>query len=1289
MLKQKMMKMFIAVACIVAIVVPYTVPSLAVMKDSDSSVKLDILSDHGGKEPSGELTSEEKDLYDYSPRRYTVNGDTVYKLIEYGDQEWQNELFCLDATMSFPGVDEDYQEYENKGNLLDNSNSSVKKLKMGTSSNSDSAEWKKNYAALLWLVKNIYLPTQDPTSQKNIFLSRAFSDFQDEKLNGKSSEEKLSIIRTYLSDADIDVTQQEVIWHFTNGDKDKYSTLGTIERDEGLEEAKEVDFRNKMMKHLYNYLVSKALANEEEAAKEVPSFASTSPKASIDDNYYIAGTFKVNPGDYSSSDYTVSILDQNGKAISNYKIKVKGESDFTTKSLKEVATSEFSVYVPKSNTGVEKVRVELKYNTIDTKASLWRNKNENEDTPTYQPVVLIVREPETHTAKLEVELDKQIFDLAIRQYIIKVNDKVQERAPDPDYTDLKNGSATTAVYKHAKTPLTVTSGDTVTFEIRVYNEGDIAAKNVKVAFSVPTGFEYIEDNEINQKYGWRLADNGDGTNRDLYTTDYLKDELPGFDKKKDNVPPSEYVQIVCRVSGDVVSSKVLTPVAEIESAESTVEGHNDRDSEVLNNDYVKNDLDATNYSGDINNKADLTDSNYYYKGRQDDDDFEKVEVNNPDKPAFDMSLKKFISAKKGSGSLSSSREPKVNVTPLKNGKTDAEYTTQKAGVQVKVGDIVTYTLRVYNEGQVDGYAEEVSDYLPEGLGYLLNYKANEDNYWQLPKDDTSIKTVKLSTIENAVQNVSKSDFTEEVSNLSDAQVVVGKVKLTSTKLKSSTSSETNLIKGFNKESGTALEYKDINITCVVLSTDNSNNKLKNIGEIVKTTDKDRNDIEDIDSTPNSVDQDKYPDTEKRQDGTMQDDNDYEELSPEAEKKQNFDLSLKKFITGVNDTKVTDRIPVVTKGTNGKPVITAQNKTALKIANNDLITYTIRVYNEGDTAGYAKEVSDNIPAGLVFITDNDINKKYGWKLYDKNGNETSDLNQATVIKTNYLSLTQSKSRNENCLLTPYDAEKGTISYQDVQVVFRVNEEKIDKSRGIINIAEITDDEDENGNPIEDIDSKPGNGKDGEDDLDKEQVYVKFFDLALQKYLSKIIITENGQTREIDVKASDGLQKVEIHRKRIDSTTVKFVYTIVVKNEGEIAGYADEITDYIPEGLEFVAEDNKGWTKVTDKAATTDALVKTLIEPGQTASVQITLKWKNGDNNFGMKNNIAEISKASNPNGAKDIDSTPGNFVAGEDDQDDAPVMLAISTGNAPTYIILTVAVVAIISTGAVMIKKYVL
>ena len=54
------------------------------------------------------------------------------------------------------------------------------------------------------------------------------------------------------------------------------------------------------------------------------------------------------------------------------------------------------------------------------------------------------------------------------------------------------------------------------------------------------------------------------------------------------------------------------------------------------------------------------------------------------------------------------------------------------------------------------------------------------------------------------------------------------------------------------------------------------------------------------------------------------------------------------------------------------------------------------------------------------------------------------------------------------------------------------------------------------------------------------------------------------------------KVELYRKDLNNVVVKFRYKIRITNEGDIAGYATEITDYVPEGLRFVAEDNPGWT-----------------------------------------------------------------------------------------------------------------
>ena len=151
-----------------------------------------------------------------------------------------------------------------------------------------------------------------------------------------------------------------------------------------------------------------------------------------------------------------------------------------------------------------------------------------------------------------------------------------------------------------------------------------------------------------------------------------------------------------------------------------------------------------------------------------------------------------------------------------------------------------------------------------------------------------------------------------------------------------------------------------------------------------------------------------------------------------------------------------------------------------------------------------------------------------------------------------------------------------------------------------------------------------------------------------------------------------------------------YKIRIKNEGEIAGYATEISDYIPEGLKFVAADNPNWKQVDGKIVT-DELKDTLLKPGETAEVEVLLTWINAKDNFDLKINTAEISKDKNESNTPDIDSTPNNQKPGEDDIDDAPVILSIKTGAAQTiqYITLATSALAILAVGVIFIKKFVL
>ena len=138
------------------------------------------------------------------------------------------------------------------------------------------------------------------------------------------------------------------------------------------------------------------------------------------------------------------------------------------------------------------------------------------------------------------------------------------------------------------------------------------------------------------------------------------------------------------------------------------------------------------------------------------------------------------------------------------------------------------------------------------------------------------------------------------------------------------------------------------------------------------------------------------------------------------------------------------------------------------------------------------------------------------------------------------------------------------------------------RIIINYAQITEHKDKNGKTtVVDRDSTPNEWIEGEDDQDIENIKLLYFDLALRKWVTKAIVLENGKevVTETGHKAEDdpeAIVKVDLKKSKLNNVVVKFRYSIRVTNEGEIAGEAREVTDYIPEGLKFVQEDNPNWT-----------------------------------------------------------------------------------------------------------------
>ena len=846
------------------------------------------------------------------------------------------------------------------------------------------------------------------------------------------------------------------------------------------------------------------------------------------------------------------------------------------------------------------------------------------------------------------------FDLALRKFIAAVSKDetieesdilmnadgtAYEREPVVDASKLnttdENGNIiTTATYNHTKKPVLVEKNDIVVYMLRVYNEGEQDGYAAEITDYLPPYLEFV-NGEFNEQYGWEVSEDGR-----TVTTRYLENSIiakPQTDASGNNTLSYVQVPIMCRVSDNVNANENVTNIADItEYEDANKEPVEDRDSEEHNVE-LPDDENLPGYKDDEIDKD-------YVPGQEDDDDFEKVYVQD-----FDLALRKFISEVDGTAY---NREPNVDLSGLENGTT-AIYNHTKEPVLVKRNSVIIYTIRVYNEGEIDGYAERITDYLPEGLEYLPEHEINKEYEWTVSEDGREVTTDYLSSAKE-------------------------------------TTERENIIQAYD---GKRLDYKEVQIACRVKEEAETNVKLTNLAEITEDSDEDRDSTPDNVEIPNDEELPGYKDDEINQDYVpgQEDDDDFEKVII-----QEFDLALRKFITKVDDEDVTNRIPEVSYDREEDEITYNHTKEPVEVVTGNVVEYTIRVYNEGDIAGYAEEVADDIPDGLRYLPENATNIEYRWVMYDAEGNETENVEEAVEIRTDYLSKEQEETEGEN-LLQAFNPEEeigeGNPDYRDIKVAFEVIEPN-SSDRIIINSAQITEDSDENGNPVEDKDSIPDEWNEGEDDQDKEYIKLTYFDLALRKWVTEAIVIENGQetvtqtghTAEMD---PEPVVKVELYRKDINDVIVKFRYKIRVTNEGDIAGYAKEITDYVPEGLRFVAEDNPGWTDEGNNVISTRLLENTLLQPGESAEVEVVLTWINSEDNMGQMTNTAEISEDYNDKGVPDRDSTPDNQVPGEDDIDDAPVLLSIETGQQRIYFVLGLTTLGVLAGGLVFIKKFVI
>ena len=1210
--------------------------------------------------------------------KYTFNSKDVFKIVQYnnstGSTLIDNSIYCIKAgpgfgSESYQNTIINYTQYFNMKNP--DAIESPYREQLPTDPTT--------YNELVWVLDHLYIPAKEGATSDEIALA---NESRENLLNnaGVSEDSFLRDTATYGAEIEdiLECIQQIAIWYFTNPEGDPYhnNSTETVEiavDGISLGDKYHLDLVDNEIDQIYSYLVQGAIDAVQGGYTYEDSNGSTSPinfvkdgaTLTMENSNYILGPYKIE--ELTNTDYTLSAeLYSDSGTIANATVLDSNKQEVQTgntlaEKIQSTVGNNFYIRVPiSSNISSATLKIGAEYyNTVQTFWSVGAN-----NLAYNQPVVIVSRDKQKYEDAVTIQITNPEFDLALRKFITSINGAQVEESREPvisqdDLRALATGTAnfdngTTTNKTHTKTPLLVEKDDKVIYTIRIYNEGDIDGYADTIVDYLPDGLELVDPSEstTNSRYGWQVVSPDNGTTRTMVSTDYLKDTvISAFDKDPENgVYSIDYVdvQIECRVTKSPAEQDVsLKNVAEIEKAHDVTGAEVDRDSTPsdLTGDQVDNYLPGTSEEG---------------KGYEDDDDYEELIMLGK---YFDLSLRKFITAV--NDREITNRVPEVDVTPLLSGETTANYNHTKNPVSVEVGDIVTYTIRVYNEGQVDGYVDEIVDHLPPYLEFIVDDELNAQYGWIIDPSDETQRTLRTSILsrENDIENI---------------------------------------IPAFDTNSN-ELSYKEVKIRCRVVNTAPTLTNITNIAEITEYSNEsnltDRDNVRDV-VLPSDDDLPSYKDDEINSGieyiPGQEDDDDFEKVIL-----QKFDLALRKFITGVNDEEITNREPEVdtskygTTDENGNLITNFtynHTKDPVRVCQNDVVIYTIRVYNEGTMSGYAEQIKDDIPEGLEFLPENNVNQEYRWVMLDAEGNVTQDVNNAVNIVTDYLSKANETTEGEN-LLQAYNSETmDGPDYRDVRVAFRVTEPNT-SDRIIINQAQISEDKDEEGEDVTDIDSTPDEWIDGEDDQDIEKIYVQYFDLALRKWVSQVILIEDGTEKVKDTghyaeQDPEPVVRVDLNQNRIDNTIIKFKYQIRITNEGEIPGYATEISDYIPEGLEFNQADNPLWREVEGKIVT-DQLKDTLLQPGESATVEVILTWINNEENMGVMINTAEISEDYNESDTPDIDSTPNNKVPGEDDIDDAPVALTMVTGSAPLYIGLTAGTLAIIAGGVFLIKKYVI
>jgi len=627
------------------------------------------------------------------------------------------------------------------------------------------------------------------------------------------------------------------------------------------------------------------------------------------------------------------------------------------------------------------------------------------------------------------------------------DDEINENPADGGDED-DHDPAAIEVFDLAQTKTTTaegpfTYGDQITYTITVYNQGNVPATNVVVNDFLPCGLVYLPVN--------------DGSWTHDAATNVATTTLAGI------INPGAFAVIDITVEIDEChtdSPNAWTNYTEIESATDD-EGNPQDDTDSTPDDDPDNDGDPVDDATDDPND-------------EDDHDPEFIEV-------FDLALTKVLT-------------------------TDGPY---------MYGQDLDFDVNVINQGNVDAFAVEVSDYVP--VGYVFDSALNPTWIYDAA---TRIATTTIAT------------------------VVAG-------------TTET------------------VSITLGLIETGSGGADYYNAAEISDADD----DMDPDNEDPTDADSDPDNDPDNDNDVTPGDDND-DEIEEDP-----------------NDEGEDDEDDADPAGPSFFDLATIKQEVSVgPYRYGDVVTFEFTLVNQGTITAYNIDVTDHIPCGYIYLPSNDAN---GWSL-GADGNATRTIAGPFV---------------------PAQVMTYTIDVELQQCI------DMDES-SFTNVTEITDAEDEDGNPGEDIDSDPDGDPDNdgdptddsiddpndEDDHDPEEIVI--YDLALIKQIVTPQPYAYGDLLE---------------------------FKITVCNQGNQTVQNINVIDYLPAGYSFdPADQTTPWTVVgagpdVEYTIAGPLLEDTCIE----LSIFLTLVESSGG--VGNYTNISEITDFEDENGDPqvDADSDPDN------------------------------------------------